>query len=131
MKHLLIILGLFLTQDSIAQVTSHNFTFETTEYSSKGMPLLTKHPISYSNIRSAKRLDTGYTGFLVELLTVPRPLKSNHHLFSLFGNIYYQKVPKKGYVYYIPLGFKHQKSAQHYVEQTILPKVPKARLIKF
>ena len=116
---------------SAAQMSINNQSFHQTEFASKGSPMIVGNPVSYSNTKSAKRLETGYKGYLVELLTVSRPLKSHHKLFSLFGNVYYQKIPKKGYVYFIPLGFRSQNAALQYLNQMILPKIPKARLVKY
>jgi len=131
MKYLLFIFGLFLfVSNNSAQVSVNNYSFKNTEFSSKGNPTLISNPLSYSNVRSAKRLNEGYQGYVVEMMTTSRPLKKNHNLFSLFGNVFYKKVKNKGYVYYILLDFKKRKSAQNYLEQMILPKVPKAKLVK-
>ena len=81
--------------------------------------------------RHHKKLSLTHSGIVLELIVSDLPLKRDYPLFQQFGNIYYDQLEKGGYAYCILTNFDDMKKAKKYLEQVVLPRAPKAKVVKY
>lgn len=91
----------------------------------------TKSPTTSTYFRHHKKLPLTYSGILLELTTSNLPLKRDHPLFKQFGNVFYDRLDEGGYAYCILTKFSDLDKAKIYLEQMILHRAPRAKVIKY
>jgi hypothetical protein len=88
-------------------------------------------PRDLPSVRFQKRLPAGFTGYAVEIGTSEYPIEPTNSLFRQFGNVHYEKLRQGGYSYLILTEFSDEKSARHFHQSVVLPKVQDALVVEY
>lgn len=78
-----------------------------------------------------KRIPALYSGYAVELTTSELPLKKNHPDFRHFGKIYHEKTTDGTYAYVILADFNRKESAEKYMKDIVLHRIPTAHIVRY
>ncbi len=78
-----------------------------------------------------KRVPALYSGYAIELTTSELPLKKNHPDFQYFGKVHHEKTANGTYSYVILADFNRKESAEKYLKDIVLHRIPTAQIIRF
>lgn len=88
---------------------------------------ITKRP---QKIHKTKKVSQNYTGYKIEILLVDEPLAENHPLFREMGGIEMDVTTRGKYAYLVG-NFSSEKSANHFLNNVIKGRYPKATLQQY
>lgn len=78
--------------------------------------------------RHHRRLSSTYSGFVIELINVERPLPRNDQLFDQFGSVYYDQLDDYRYSYLILANFSTKKAVRNFLAKMVMPRAPQAKV---
>jgi len=75
--------------------------------------------------------DASYTGYMIEIATSDLPLDGSDQVFKYFGKVHYDKVFEGWYSYFILVDFKEKEAVEKFLNNIVIHKAPKARIIEY
>ncbi len=82
-------------------------------------------------VRRARRINSAYEGFAIQLAAVERPLLHDDPIFRKFGNIVYERTEDGKYAYLIQVPFTNKESVQSFLANVIAPRLPDAKIAEY
>lgn len=84
----------------------------------------------FKHSSKAKRIETGYTGYKIELLNSKEELANTHELFKKMGGVEADKTVYNTFSYMIG-SFKTRKGAEHFLKTVIINRFADAKVIAY
>lgn len=90
-----------------------------------------KKSASKKTVKHLRKIPTSYTGYMIEIATSDLPLDGSDQVFKYFGKVHYDKVFEGWYSYFILVDFKEKEAVEKFLNNIVIHKAPKARIIEY